>query len=163
MVDGRFNIFKSKRGFSVVVDYAHTPDGLEKILTAGRELVCDESGRLICVFGCGGDRDTLKRPIMGKISARLADYTFITSDNPRSEAPESIAMQIEEGIKTVEDAGYAIVLDRKNATECAIKMAKRGDVIILAGKGAETTQEIDGKLYAYSDIEIVKQYIKENK
>jgi len=156
-VPGRFNIIKAKRGYSVIIDYAHTPDSIEKILQSAREL-CKPGARLICVFGCGGDRDSTKRPQMGQMSGTIADYTIVTSDNPRTESPISIMIQIEAGLKTVSE-NYELIEDRQTATKRAIEMAKRGDVIVIAGKGAEVTQEINGVFHKYSDTETVKQYI----
>jgi len=161
-VPGRFNVIKSGKGTSVVIDYAHTPDSLENILTTARELV-GNGGRLISVFGCGGNRDKDKRSKMGKISGDLADFTVVTSDNPRDESPASILLQIEAGLKTVTkskspDATYTLIEDRKDATHFALDMAKPGDVIVIAGKGAETTQEIAGVFHPYIDSDIVRNY-----
>jgi len=164
-IPGRFNVFRAKRGFNIVVDFAHTPDSLEKILGASRGL-CGKNGRLISVFGCGGDRDKTKREIMGKVSGEHADFTIITSDNPRSESPEVIMAQIEVGVRCVsedsddETKSFKIVLDRSEATRVAFDMAKKGDVVVIAGKGAETTQEINGVFHPYNDIEVVRNYIQ---
>ena len=156
-VEGRFNILQHPRGFNIVIDYAHTPDGLEKVLSTARE-ICG-GNKLISVFGCGGNRDKGKREIMGAISGKLADFTVVTSDNPRDEAPLAIMYQIEAGIKSSDNVNYQLVEDRMEATYFALDMATAGDVVVLAGKGAETTQEIAGVFTPYIDAEIVKDYI----
>jgi UDP-N-acetylmuramoyl-L-alanyl-D-glutamate--2,6-diaminopimelate ligase len=157
-VAGRFNVFKAQKGFTVVVDYAHTPDGLEKILTSARELVTGD-GKLFAVFGCGGNRDKSKREIMGGIAGQNADEVIVTSDNPRDEVPLTIIKQIETGVKASKNKNYKLLEDRLEAIYFAFSNAKEGDVIVIAGKGAETTQEIAGVFYPYSDIETVKDYI----
>ncbi|MDR0461968.1 MAG: UDP-N-acetylmuramoyl-L-alanyl-D-glutamate--2,6-diaminopimelate ligase [Christensenellaceae bacterium] len=157
-VSGRFNVYKSKKGFSIIIDYAHTPDGIEKILTSARELV-SEKGKLIAVFGCGGNRDKTKREIMGKLAGNLADFAVVTSDNPRDESPEAIMLQIEAGVKATDNKNYKLLEDRMEAIYFAFDMASEGDVVVIAGKGAETTQEIAGIFHPYSDIETVKDYI----
>lgn len=142
--------------FCVYIDYAHTPDGLEKALSALRK-VCKK--RLICVFGCGGNRDEKKRKIMGKISGDLADFTVITSDNPRFEDPMDIIRQIEEGVleKTPD---YVIVQEREEGIAYAVNAAKKGDVILVAGKGSEKYQEAFGIKRMYSDEETIKEIVK---
>ncbi|AAK80087.1 UDP-N-acetylmuramoyl-L-alanyl-D-glutamate--2,6-diaminopimelate ligase [Clostridium acetobutylicum] len=141
--------------FDVVLDYAHTPDGLEKVLKASREFT---KGRLISVFGCGGDRDKTKRPIMGEIGSKLSDIAVITSDNPRSENPEEIIKDIVQGIKT---DNYVIVENRKEAIKKAMLMAKKDDVIVLAGKGHENYQILGDKTIHFDEKEIVSEFIKE--
>ncbi|MHB8847197.1 MAG: UDP-N-acetylmuramoyl-L-alanyl-D-glutamate--2,6-diaminopimelate ligase [Burkholderiales bacterium] len=134
----------------VVVDYAHTPDALEKALGCLREIV--PAGQLWCVFGCGGERDTGKRPLMGAIAERLADQVLVTSDNPRGEAPAAIAAGICAGIK-----GDALVqLDRAQAIAQAVAAAQAGDVVLIAGKGHENYQEISGVKYAFEDISVAR-------
>jgi UDP-N-acetylmuramoyl-L-alanyl-D-glutamate--2,6-diaminopimelate ligase len=133
---------------SVLVDYAHTPAGLEAALTAARGLA---SGRLICLFGCGGDRDPGKRPEMGEVSSRLADVVVLTSDNPRSEDPEAIIAEIRSGL-----GGRAEVVvepDRAAAIDWAIGRAGPGDVVLLAGKGHEATQTAGGRSWPFDDRE----------
>ena len=122
------------------VDYAHTDDALRNVLTTVREVT---SGRVLLLFGCGGNRDSGKRAKMGRVAAELADRTVITSDNPRNEQPEKIAAQIEEGFRSVKRQGYAVELDRKRAISEIISMAKPGDAVLLAGKGHETYQEFE--------------------
>ena len=133
----------------VVIDYAHTPDALEKTLEALRPMAAARGGELICMFGCGGDRDATKRPLMGAIAEKLADGVVVTSDNPRSEDPQSIIEQIAAGMKDASKARR--IEDRASAILQAIRSAAREDVIVLAGKGHEATQEIMGKKRAFSD------------
>lgn len=133
----------------VVIDYAHTPDALEKTLEALRPMATARGGELICMFGCGGDRDATKRPLMGAIAEKIADGVVVTSDNPRSEDPQSIIEQIAAGMKDASKARR--IEDRASAILQAIRSAAREDVIVLAGKGHEATQEIMGKKRAFSD------------
>ena len=151
-VEGRFNIlnFKNK---NIVIDYAHTPDGLEKVLKTARAL---SDNKLVCIFGCGGDRDQQKRPIMGKIASTLADDVIITSDNPRFEEPQEIIRQIEKGcVKPC-----LCICERQQAIEYALKKYKNKTTILIAGKGAEQYQEIKGVQYPYSDFEVVYNFCK---
>lgn len=136
----------------VVIDYAHTPDALEKVLTALRPAVA-HSGELICVFGCGGDRDRGKRPEMGRLAARLADRVIVTSDNPRSEDPGAIASDIVHGIRDTGNRRYAVELDRASAIAMAIAEAQVGDVVLLAGKGHEPYQESAGVQRRFLDAD----------
>ena len=140
---------------TVIVDFAHTPDALEKVLKALRY---HSEGNLWCVFGCGGDRDKGKRPEMGEIATRCADRVVITSDNPRTEDPESIVQEIENGIGI--GAAYSIELDRAAAVEKVIAAAAPGDVVLLAGKGHENYQECHGKKISYNDIETAQQILQ---
>lgn len=142
--------------FSICIDYAHTPDGLEKVLNTLKPLV---KGKLICVFGCGGNRDAGKRYEMGKISAKIADFTVITSDNPRFEEPMDIIMQIEKGVLS-ENKKYVIVQERFEAIEYAINIAKKGDLILIAGKGGEDYQEVLGIKRPYNDKDTVKDILR---
>ena len=145
----------------VYVDFAHTPDGLEKVLTAARGFT-PASKRLWVVFGAGGDRDPMKRPLMGEVCARLADRLVVTSDNPRSEDPLKIIDAIKEGIvhctPTPPTYAYTIEPDRKKAIEYALREAGEGDVVIIAGKGHETTQEIKGVKHPFDDREVVRSF-----
>lgn len=153
-VSGRLEKVYDK-DFSVYIDYAHTPDGLSSVLGAIRK-AC--KGRLICLFGCGGNRDTKKREIMGEISGKLADFTIITSDNPRFEEPMEIISMIEKGVLK-HTKNFVIVEDRKKATEYALKIAKLGDIILIAGKGAENYQEILGIKHPYNDKDTVSEIL----
>lgn len=148
-VAGRFELVDRGQDFAVVVDYAHTPDGLENILHTAREL---KQGRLITVFGCGGDRDRFKRPIMGEVAARLSDFVVITSDNPRTENPMTIIKEIEEGVcRVVNTSKYRIIPDRREAITRSIRIARPGDVVIIAGKGHETYQIVGTKRLPFDD------------
>ncbi|MCP3711960.1 UDP-N-acetylmuramoyl-L-alanyl-D-glutamate--2,6-diaminopimelate ligase [Paraburkholderia sp. CNPSo 3274] len=133
----------------VVIDYAHTPDALEKTLEALRPMAAARGGQLICMFGCGGDRDATKRPLMGAIAERIADQVVVTSDNPRSESPAAIIEQIAQGMRDAAKARR--IEDRASAILQAVRGAAREDVVVLAGKGHEATQEIMGKKRAFSD------------
>ncbi len=156
-VPGRSEMVTNKRELPIMIDYAHSPESLQNILQAVKSYT---RGNVICVFGCGGDRDTGKRPIMGEISGRIADFTFITSDNPRTEEPEKIVKQIEEGIKKTKGK-YKVIVDRTKAIKQAIKMANKRDIIVLAGKGHEPYQEINGVKYPYDERIIVNDIIQE--
>ena len=158
-VPGRAEIVETGRNFTVVIDYAHTPDSLENILTTMKDYA---PGRLVCLFGCGGDRDRAKRPVMGEISGRIADFTIITSDNPRTEEPEAIVREIEEGIRKT-GAEYAAVVDRREAIKYALQNARRDDIIILAGKGHETYQTFKDKTVRFDEREVVRELLEELK
>ena len=154
-VPGRSEVVPTTRNFTVIVDYAHTPDSLENILKASKVYT---KGKVICVFGCGGDRDTAKRPMMGEIAGKLAAYTVITSDNPRTEKPEEIIRQIEDGMKKT-NGKYKVIVDRKKAIEHALRQAGKGDLVLIAGKGHETYQEINGEKHHFDDREVVNEII----
>ena len=155
VVPGRFELVDRGQDFAVIVDYAHTPDGLENILTAARRITKRE---LICVFGCGGDRDNGKRPKMGNISAQIADYTVITSDNPRTENPDEIIVQIVSNLP--HDAKYVSISSRRDAINHAIVTAKSGDVVVIAGKGHEDYQEIHGKRFPFDDRVVAADFLE---
>jgi len=137
-----------------VIDYAHTPDALENVLGTLREQV---KGRLVCVFGCGGDRDAGKRPLMGEVASRLADQIIITSDNPRSENPANIIAAVVTGVRS--DA-YRIEADRERAINDAVISAASGDIVLVAGKGHEDYQEIVGVKHPFSDKQVVMQALE---
>ena len=158
-VPGRSEMVENKLEISIMIDYAHSPESLENILRAVKSYT---RGRVISVFGCGGDRDTRKRPLMGEISGKIADYTIITSDNPRTEKPEEIVKQIEKGI-TKTKGKYEVIDDRKKAIEKAIKMANKNDIIVLAGKGHEPYQEINGVKHPFDERIIVRDIISKMK
>jgi len=153
---GRFEHFISSSSVLVVVDYAHSPDALEKIILAVKE-VKDKDGRLITVFGCGGDRDPLKRPKMGKIGASMSDVAIFTSDNPRSEEPEKILEDMQTGLTQDELKKVKVIVNRREAITEAVKIAQRGDVILCAGKGHETYQDIKGVKSHFDDMEELKR------
>ena len=143
--------------YTVIIDYAHSPDGLENVLKSVRDFC---KGRLISVFGCGGDRDPLKRPIMGGLGVKCADFAIITSDNPRTEAPMAIIEDILRGV-TPELGEYTVIEDRRKAIRYAMDIAKKDDIIVLAGKGHETYQEIDGIKHHLDEREEVAAHLKE--
>ena len=155
-VPGRSEVVPNMRGYTILVDYAHTPDSLENIIRACKTYT---KGELICVFGCGGDRDRAKRPMMGEIAGRLADYTVITTDNPRTEKPEDIIKEIENGIKNTKGK-YKIVVNRAKAIEHALRRGRKNDLILIAGKGHETYQEVNGVKHHFDDREVINNVLK---
>ena len=161
IVPGRFELVDRGQDFAVVVDYAHTPDSLENLLTTARKIT---NGRLICVFGCGGDRDRGKRPKMGEISATIADLSVITSDNPRTEDPTQIILDILKGLpdKRGESEAYShtVIPDRRSAIGDAINQAQAGDCIAIAGKGHEDYQEINGVRFPFDDREVAAEFLE---
>lgn len=161
-VPGRVEAVDEGQPFAVIVDYAHTPDGLDNVLRTVRELA---KGQVICVFGCGGDRDRTKRPIMGRIAAQLADRLIVTSDNPRSEDPAAILRDIEAGLADIGTPRERYILepDRKAAIEMAVEMASPGDVVLIAGKGHETYQIIGGVTYDFDDRLVAKEALRRRK
>ena len=155
-VKGRVEVVPVPRAYTVIIDYAHTPNALENILTTARDFT---AGRLICLFGCGGDRDRSKRPIMGAIAGELADLVVVTSDNPRTEEPKAIIADILAGME--ERSGEVHVEpDRREAIAWALAQGRPGDVIVLAGKGHETYQEIGGIQYPMDEREIVADWFQ---
>lgn len=157
-VSGRFEQVECGQDFTVVVDYAHTPDGLENILKTGRELA---GKRLITVFGCGGDRDRGKRPQMGRIASRYSDFCVVTSDNPRSEEPSEIIAEITAGMKEAPAGSYIEIIDRAQAIRHAIFMASKGDLVVIAGKGHENYQLIKDKVLDFDDRQVASRIIQE--
>lgn len=156
-VPGRFELVREGQEFTVLVDYAHTPDGLENVLMAARDVT---AGRLICVFGCGGDRDVTKRPLMGGVAARLADRVFLTSDNPRSEDPNLILHDIERGVLEVGDhVDYLKEPDREAAIAAAIRGARPGDTVVIAGKGHERVQVFADHKIVFDDRDVARRVI----
>ncbi|MEE9199851.1 MAG: cyanophycin synthetase, partial [Candidatus Brocadiales bacterium] len=157
VVPGRLENVASAGGYSVFVDYAHTPDALESVLSALRPVV---KNRLLLVFGCGGDRDRSKRPLMGGIGERLSDYLWITSDNPRTEPTMGIIKDIERGMS---GGTYSVELDRRRAIEHAIDEAGEGDVVLVAGKGHERSQVLSDRAIHFDDREVVKEIVARNR
>jgi UDP-N-acetylmuramoyl-L-alanyl-D-glutamate--2,6-diaminopimelate ligase len=155
-VPGRSELVDNKKELTIMIDYAHSPESLSSILKAVKNYT---QGQVISVFGCGGDRDKTKRPIMGEISGTIADFTVITSDNPRTEEPQEIVNEIENGIKRTKGK-YTVIVDRRDAIKYAINMATKKDIIVLAGKGHETYQEINGKKYPFDERLIIKEIMK---
>lgn len=156
-VAGRFEQVDCGQDFTVIVDYAHTPDGLENILKTAREI---SQNRLITVFGCGGDRDKTKRPQMGKIAARYSDFCVVTSDNPRYEDPEAIIDDIIPGLQEIEDSHYAKIIDRREAIHQAIILARKEDLIVIAGKGHESYQLVKEQVLDFDDRQIASEFLK---
>ncbi|MCQ2437933.1 MAG: UDP-N-acetylmuramoyl-L-alanyl-D-glutamate--2,6-diaminopimelate ligase [Clostridia bacterium] len=157
-VPGRVELLDTHTPYRVILDYAHSPDSLENVLKAVRETA--HGGHMIALFGCGGDRDMAKRPLMGEIGGRLADYCILTSDNPRSEDPMAIIDAIEAGIKKT-NCKYKVIENRREAIRYALTHAEPGDVIVLAGKGHETYQEINGVRHPFDEKVIVAELLKE--
>ncbi|MGF7185070.1 UDP-N-acetylmuramoyl-L-alanyl-D-glutamate--2,6-diaminopimelate ligase [Desulfitispora alkaliphila] len=157
-VAGRFETVQGNQKFTVIVDYAHTPDSLENVLQTAKGFV---KGRLITVFGCGGDRDRTKRPEMGKVAAKHSDFCVITSDNPRSEEPLQIIEDIIPGVESeISKNQYKVIENRLDAIESAIKVATEGDIIIIAGKGHETYQVVKDEVYPFDDRLVAKQVLR---
>lgn len=163
-VKGRFQRIDMGQDFLVIVDYAHTPDALKRLILTAREVLTDSSrsslqqGRIITVFGAGGDRDRGKRPMMGEIATKLSDFVVITNDNPRSEDPNGIIAEI---LKGVIGENYVVIPDRTEAITQAINIAQKGDIVLVAGKGHEDYQEIKGQRFYFSDEETVRNALKE--
>ena len=152
-VPGRFETVDEGQPFTVIVDYAHTPDSLENVLSTAREL---DAGRVICVFGCGGDRDREKRPMMGRIAGELADIAIVTSDNPRSEDPRAIIEEIVAGT----DGELEVVPDRREAIARAIEKASPGDIVLIAGKGHEQGQQFRDRTVPFDDREVAREALR---
>lgn len=158
-VSGRFETFKSDGGIFFIVDYAHTPDALENILDSIND-IRTKNERLITVFGCGGDRDHSKRPEMGNIATKKSTLAIITSDNPRTEDPAQIIKEIEAGVEPQNFSKYTSIPDRKEAIKMAIKFAEPKDIVLVAGKGHETYQEINGVRHHFDDKEVINELWK---
>lgn len=156
-VPGRMQVIPSQTPFKVVVDYAHTPDALEQALRSLREHV---KGKLMCVFGCGGERDTAKRPVMGRLSSELADISFITNDNPRHEDPIQIIDEILTGIDINKRHSIRVNQNRAEAIAAAIQQAQAGDVVLIAGKGHENYQIIGNEKMTFSDYDVASQLLE---
>jgi len=152
-VPGRLELIGRRHGVQVFVDYAHTPDALQNVCSTLKEL---GSGRLICVFGCGGNRDKSKRPLMGKAASQLADVCIVSSDNPRDEKPEDIIKDILPGLT---NRAYKVIVDRNEAIRVAIELARPSDIVLIAGKGHESYQEIAGEKHPFSDAGTARYYL----
>ncbi|HHT51281.1 MAG TPA: UDP-N-acetylmuramoyl-L-alanyl-D-glutamate--2,6-diaminopimelate ligase [Eubacteriaceae bacterium] len=157
-VPGRLEVVDTNTPYSVIIDYAHTPDGLENVL---KTIKTFSKNRLILVFGCGGDRDKTKRPIMGEIGARYSDFVIVTSDNPRSEDPHSIIEDILPGVEGG-NCPYKIIENRREAIREALSMGKKDDIILIAGKGHETYQILKDKTIPFNEKEIIKEILEED-
>jgi UDP-N-acetylmuramyl-tripeptide synthetase len=158
---GRFERVEAGQHFPVIVDFAHSPDSLEKLIRTYRPLV---KGKIILVFGCPGDRDKEKRPIMGELAVKLADHVIISTDDPHSESPEAIVNEIETGIKKAVGGNSRIahvekIIDRREAIKKALSLAKKDDVVLIAGRGHEKYQDFNGKKVEIDDREVAKQLL----
>ena len=154
-VSGRFETIRSPKGYTAIVDYAHTPDALTNVLNGIHE-VLDGNGRVITVVGCGGDRDKGKRPMMAREAVRLSDQVILTSDNPRFEEPDAIIQDMVAGLTSADMEKTLCITDREQAIKTAVKLAQKGDVILIAGKGHEDYQEVKGVKHHFDDREIVR-------
>lgn len=159
-VEGRFQYIKSKGGITAIVDYAHTPDALKNVLSTIKEIRTGNE-KVITVVGCGGDRDKTKRPDMARIGAELSDKLIITSDNPRSEDPALIIKDMKAGLDPVQAAKSFSITDRKEAIRMACDIAQNGDIILIAGKGHEKYQEINGERFPFDDMQVVSHSLNE--
>ena len=157
-VSGRFQFIVSNEKITAIVDYAHTPDALENVLKTIND-IRTKNEQLITIVGCGGDRDKTKRPIMANIASTLSDKIIITSDNPRTENPETIIAEMEKGVEPQNFKKTISITDRKQAIKTACQLAQPNDIILIAGKGHETYQEINGVRYDFDDMEIVKELL----
>ena len=158
-IPGRSELVPNKQELAIMIDYAHTPESLENILSAVKTYT---RGRVICVFGCGGDRDKTKRSLMGEVAGRVADFSIVTTDNPRTENPSDIISEIEKGISKTKGK-YKIIEDRREAIKEALKMMNKNDMVVLAGKGHEPYQEINGEKIPFDERIIVREVLKEIK
>jgi len=161
-VTGRFQYFVSDDGITLIVDYAHTPDALKNVLQTINNIRTNNE-TLITVVGCGGDRDKTKRPIMAHIASQLSNQSIFTSDNPRSEDPQTIIDEMEAGVSPENYKKTVSIIDRKQAIKTAVKLGKKGDIILIAGKGHETYQEIKGKRYDFDDFKMAHEIINKSK
>jgi UDP-N-acetylmuramoyl-L-alanyl-D-glutamate--2,6-diaminopimelate ligase len=159
-VSGRFQFIISDLKITAIVDYAHTPDALENVLKTIAD-IRTKNEQLITVVGCGGDRDTTKRPIMANIATTMSDKVILTSDNPRSENPQTIIEQMEAGVEPQNFKKSVSIVDRKQAIKTACQLAKPHDIILIAGKGHETYQEIQGVRHDFDDMKIVKEFLEQ--
>lgn len=159
-VSGRFQFIVSKEKITAIVDYAHTPDALQNVLSTIND-IRTKNEQLITVFGCGGDRDNTKRPVMGDIAATLSDKVIITSDNPRTEDPDEIIHQIEKGVQPIHYKKTFAITDRRQAIKAACQIANSNDIILIAGKGHETYQEVNGVRTHFDDMEEVKSILNQ--
>ena len=160
-VPGRFELVKAGQDFSIIVDYAHTPDGVENVLNTARRIA---KKKIIAVFGCGGDRDRTKRPIMGRLAAKLADVVIATSDNPRSEDPAFILSEVEAGVKeTIGDKHHECIIDRREAIFRAVELAESDDIVIILGKGHEDYQILKDKTIHFDDKEVAREAVAAKK
>jgi UDP-N-acetylmuramoyl-L-alanyl-D-glutamate--2,6-diaminopimelate ligase len=159
-VPGRFQTVDAGQPFTVVVDYAHTDDALRNLIALAREFVKPVQGRVITLFGCGGDRDRTKRPLMGRVAGEGSDFVVLTSDNPRSEEPEAILGDVLPGLAAT-GVKFVAEADRTKAIQLAMEQARPGDIVLLAGKGHEKTQTLRDRVIPFDDVEIAASAIRE--
>ncbi len=159
-VEGRFQYVQSNKGIIAIIDYAHTPDALENVLKTINGIRKGDA-KVITVIGCGGDRDKSKRPLMAKIACDKSTNVLLTSDNPRTENPESILLEMEAGLDDIEKQKAITIQDRKQAIKTAILLANTGDIILIAGKGHEKYQEIMGVRHDFDDLKITENMFNE--
>jgi UDP-N-acetylmuramoyl-L-alanyl-D-glutamate--2,6-diaminopimelate ligase len=159
-VSGRFQFIVSNQKITAIVDYAHTPDALENVLSTINDIRTNNE-KLITVVGCGGDRDKAKRPIMANIATKLSNQVIITSDNPRTEDPIDIISDMEKGVEPQNQKKTLSIVDRKQAIKTACQLASPNDIILIAGKGHETYQEIHGVRHDFDDMKIVKELLEQ--
>ena len=159
-VDGRFQCLRSKSGKTAIVDYAHTPDAIENVLNTIKN-VTDGNHHIITVTGAGGNRDKTKRPIMAAIAVELSDKVILTSNNPRNERPEDIIADMKAGVQAAYAQRVLCITDRTEAIRTACMLAQSGDVVLVAGKGHETYQEVNGVKHHFDDREVIKQIFDE--
>ena len=157
-VEGRFQYFQSKNGITAIIDYAHTPDALKNVLETIAKIRAGNE-KLFTLIGCGGDRDKTKRPEMARIATELSDQTILTSDNPRSEDPDEIIREMEEGIEMHLQNKYLSITNRKEAIKTACRMAQSGDIILIAGKGHEKYQDINGQKNPFDDMQFAQEFL----
>jgi UDP-N-acetylmuramoyl-L-alanyl-D-glutamate--2,6-diaminopimelate ligase len=158
-VSGRFQFIVSDTKITAIVDYAHTPDALENVLKTINN-IRTKNEQLITVVGCGGDRDKTKRPIMAQIATQLSDKVILTSDNPRTENQDTIIAEMERGVEAQNDKKAMSIADRKQAIKTACQLASANDIILIAGKGHETYQEIQGVRHDFDDMKMVKEFLQ---
>jgi UDP-N-acetylmuramoyl-L-alanyl-D-glutamate--2,6-diaminopimelate ligase len=156
-VPGRFEKIKNSLGLNIYIDYAHTDAALKSLLETARDL---KPSRILLVIGAGGDRDKSKRARMGEVAGTYADWTFLTSDNPRSEDPLAIIQEIEQGVRKTGTKKYSIEPDRHKAIEQALALAKKGDAVLVAGKGHETYQVLKDKVIPFHDGDVIREILK---
>jgi len=156
-IPGRFESIEAGQDFRIIVDYAHTPESLRSVLETARTVT---QGRVITVFGCGGDRDHGKRPLMGEVAGKLSDQVIITSDNPRSEDPMEIILDIEAGLRK-SNGSFTRIVDRKEAIHEALRMAKHNDLVLIAGKGHEKEQIFKDRTVPFDDRQVAMEILKE--
>ncbi|MBO7625158.1 MAG: UDP-N-acetylmuramoyl-L-alanyl-D-glutamate--2,6-diaminopimelate ligase, partial [Bacteroidales bacterium] len=156
--EGRFFCIHGSRGVTAVVDYAHTPDALENVLRTIQK-IRRPGQRILTLVGCGGNRDRTKRPEMAKIAFENSDLLILTSDNPRFEQPSAILEDMRKGLEGEDEAAYLVMEDRREAIKCAVRLARPGDILLVAGKGHEKYQEVNGVRHPFDDVAVVRQYL----